>query len=111
MSKTGINPDGTVRQRADQLARSVYVRDEVPAGGGQLNPDWVEWLMGWPVGWSSLAPLPSIENWLTSYNWAEEPPNVPRVCGKVPDRVARLKAIGNGQVPQCVVLAWHLLAP
>jgi len=20
--------------------------------GGQLNPDWVEWLMGWPVGWT-----------------------------------------------------------
>ena len=22
--------------------------------GGQLNPDWVEWLMGFPVGWTSL---------------------------------------------------------
>lgn len=20
--------------------------------GGQLNPDWVEWLMGLPVGWT-----------------------------------------------------------
>ncbi len=20
--------------------------------GGQLNPDWVEWLMGWPIGWT-----------------------------------------------------------
>ena len=25
--------------------------------GGQLNPDWVEWLMGWPIGWSDLKPL------------------------------------------------------
>lgn len=25
--------------------------------GGQLNPDWVEYLMGWPVGWSSLGPM------------------------------------------------------
>ena len=25
--------------------------------GGQLNPDWVEWLMGWPVGWTDLKPL------------------------------------------------------
>ena len=25
--------------------------------GGQLNPDWVEWLMNWPVSWSSLTPL------------------------------------------------------
>ena len=22
--------------------------------GGQLNPDWVEWLMGFPVGWTNL---------------------------------------------------------
>jgi len=26
-------------------------------GGGQLNPEWVEWLMGWPVGWTDLKPL------------------------------------------------------
>lgn len=25
--------------------------------GGQLNPRWVEWLMGWPIGWTSLEPL------------------------------------------------------
>ena len=25
--------------------------------GGQLNPDWVEWLMGWPIGWTDLEPL------------------------------------------------------
>ena len=24
---------------------------------GQLNPDWVEWLMGWPIGWTALKPL------------------------------------------------------
>ena len=20
--------------------------------GGPLNPEWVEWLMGWPIGWT-----------------------------------------------------------
>ena len=25
--------------------------------GGQLNPPWVEWLMGWPIGWTDLKPL------------------------------------------------------
>jgi hypothetical protein len=25
--------------------------------GGQLNPEWVEWLMGWPIGWTALNPL------------------------------------------------------
>lgn len=23
----------------------------------RLNPDWVEWLMGWPIGWTDLKPL------------------------------------------------------
>ena len=26
-------------------------------GGGQLNPTWTEWLMGWPLGWTELKPL------------------------------------------------------
>jgi len=26
-------------------------------GCGQLNPPWVEWLMGWPIGWTGLKPL------------------------------------------------------
>jgi len=25
--------------------------------GGKLNPMWVEWLMGWPIGWTDLKPL------------------------------------------------------
>ena len=25
--------------------------------GGSLNPPWVEWLMGWPLGWTDLKPL------------------------------------------------------
>lgn len=25
--------------------------------GGQLNPAWVEWLMGWPIGWTGLGRL------------------------------------------------------
>jgi len=24
--------------------------------GGKLNPEWVEWLMGWPIEWSALKP-------------------------------------------------------
>jgi hypothetical protein len=30
---------------------------ESPESGGQLNPPWVEWLMGWPIGWTDLKPL------------------------------------------------------
>jgi hypothetical protein len=28
---------------------------------GQLNPDWVESLMGFPVGWTDIAGLPEEE--------------------------------------------------
>jgi len=33
---------------------SVNLQDQV---GGQLNPTWVEWLMGIPIGWTSLNEL------------------------------------------------------
>ena len=33
-------------------------RRSMSAGnGGKLNPNWVEWLMGWPIGWTGLEPL------------------------------------------------------
>jgi hypothetical protein len=54
MAKTGTNPDGSERKREDQLARQVYVEET----GGSLNPTWVEWLMGWPLRWTSLDPMP-----------------------------------------------------
>ena len=34
--------------------------------------------------------------------WMDEPEGIPRVMGKVPDRVHRLKALGNAVVPQVV---------
>lgn len=40
--------------------------------------------------------------------WATEP-NVDRVAHGVAFRVDRLKAIGNGQVPQCAAAAWLIL--
>lgn len=47
---------------ADRRARGQQVRLNTavsPQGGagGQLNPTWVEWLMGWPLGWTDLKPL------------------------------------------------------
>lgn len=43
--------------------------------GGYLNPEFVEWLMGWPIGWSALEPLAtdkchSAQHWHFSY-WLE----------------------------------------
>jgi len=37
--------------------------------GGQLNPNWVEWLMGWPIGWTDLGPLETdrFREWLEKH--------------------------------------------
>ena len=40
--------------------------------------------------------------------WGIEPPAI-RVDARLPNRVDRLKAIGNGQVPQCAAQAWRIL--
>jgi len=42
--------------------------------------------------------------------WWSTEPNVGRVAHGVAHRVDRLKAIGNGQVPQVAELAWRLLS-
>jgi hypothetical protein len=75
--------------------------------GGRLNPDWVELLMKWPKHWTSLNKTPDMNNWgNTGDDWEE---GTPRVTSNCPNRVARLKAIGNGQVPLCAATAFRLL--
>lgn len=164
--------------------------------GGPLNPTWVEWLMNFPLGWTSLEPLTNelFQDWkyrtesgttdvsdcgggpLRPLWWEEDPsetpyrpqsneqrarqhcpvvrglpwpgaqdspastlrdmrngvpaetveaqgsralpePSVPeregqtigRVAMGVQNRVARLKALGNAQVPAVAALAWRIL--
>ena len=38
-------------KRANGQPVRVRLADQI---GGQLNPSWVEWLMGWPIGWTAL---------------------------------------------------------
>jgi hypothetical protein len=66
-----INLAGAVMQWATPTARDYKLpgrsrleRTGSTAGdplshqaGGSLNPTWVEWLMGWPLGWTDLRPL------------------------------------------------------
>jgi len=77
---------------------------------GQLSPDWTEWLMGWPVGWTRMEPLADYDcrDWLLDPAEDVEDP-VARVGKGIADRNSRLKAIGNGQVPLCAAVAFKIL--
>jgi len=89
---------------AEKMWPTPTVQDS-PQVTGQLNPTWVEWLMGWPIGWLDLEPMDEMV-WLPF----DPEPNIPRVTTGEKDRVQKLKALGNGQVPQCLVAAWTILS-
>jgi hypothetical protein len=44
-------------QRRIEIGKQVSLSQSVSNTSGQLNPMWVEWLMGWPLGWTDLKPL------------------------------------------------------
>lgn len=40
--------------KASGKATDEEARSMVAGNGGALNPEWVEWLMGWKIGWTDL---------------------------------------------------------
>jgi hypothetical protein len=53
------HPGRIVRKEGQQDCLSMQVNREQEFDGlptGQLNPAWVEWLMGFPVGWTEVEP-------------------------------------------------------
>lgn len=112
----GSGQSGDLRDRLDYAIERGGTKSNTyaaPTVAGQLNPDWVEWLMGWPIGWTDLAPRT-----LKLIDWKTDPANLPidhpdytpRVATNIPNRAARIKCIGNGQVPQCAATAFLVLA-
>lgn len=110
---TGMSNGSGNCEKANKLHESGQISEEerksMRAGnGGQLNPDWVEWLMGWPIKWTALEPIE-----LDWRDWDIDPAEnneIPRVSQSITNRVPRLKAIGNGQVPAVAATAWKILS-
>ncbi len=109
---TGMSNGSGNCEKANKLHETGQISEEErksmrAENGGQLNPDWVEWLMGWPIGWTKTEPIE-----LDWRNWVVDPADtgeVPRVSQSINNRVHRLKAIGNGQVPLVAALAFTIL--
>lgn len=109
-------------EKADKLYKdgiiSVEERRSFRAGnGGKLNPDWEEWLMGWPIGWTSLKPLARelFDSWLATspIGWWSidhaDTGEIPRVTEENDARKNRIIAIGNGQVPASIKLFMEII--
>lgn len=111
-----IYPTPTVQDSANNGGPSQYERNSLPLNAaikarsdrGALSPDWVAWIMGWPIGWTDLAPLDALD-WRT---WDADPADtgeIPRITTHRTHRRQRLACLGNGQVPQCAAWAWAQL--
>lgn len=119
---TGLSNGSGNCEKSKQLLQDGVISEEEcrsfrAGNGGQLNPYWVEWLMGWPIGWTSLKPLRKKDflSWyktaLTTW-WDVDPADageIPRVTTENEHRKNRLICLGNGQVPACVVLSTSIL--
>ena len=106
--------DGDARNRGDLIAHAKDRPNSHHPGpreegrgeeqrAGALNPTWVEWLMGFPLGWTD----PRVSNDdLGWQDWSAEPEGVPRITAERELRRDRLTALGNALVP--VIPAWLL---
>jgi hypothetical protein len=71
-SRNRGNPEDECIQRRVAKGKTIELSMTV---SGQLNPTWVEWLMGWPLGWTDLNALEmdKFQSWLRLHGdfWIE----------------------------------------
>lgn len=53
----GSSPAALTRKSGKDRSNDRIDHAVMASDGGQLNPEWVEWLMGWPIGHTALEPL------------------------------------------------------
>ena len=63
-------PDPRRGRRLITVARQMDTPPGERVVGGKLNPPWVEWVMGFPMGWTGLEPLETVsfQQWLLAHS-------------------------------------------
>ena len=70
-------PTPTVNDSKNNNPPSQALRNTPPLNvvvGGSMNPMWVEWLMGWPIGWTDLhvSAMDRFRQWCASHGAASD---------------------------------------
>ena len=99
----------SVKEESTETARCGEVCDTVREGLEGANAVTCTCDGARQCGEVAPTPAPTVGGVPRASWWFTEP-DVGRVAHGVAARVDRLKAIGNGQVPQCAALAWRTLS-
>ncbi len=83
---------------SSNLSAQIIHQEKPLSEKAALNPDWVEWLMGFPQGWTAVSSGPA------------EPEDVPRITEDTKDRALRLKTLGNAVCPPQAYPIFHYIA-
>jgi DNA (cytosine-5)-methyltransferase 1 len=106
----GINDNTRIsleREKESKLRNSSWAQKMAYTGKKRLQRYWNEGVNDQSQGQQTIS-RGGVTDW--SGDWWETEPIVGRVADGVADRVDRLKAIGNGQVPLCAATAWRILS-
>lgn len=103
----------TPEERRAMSSHLTGGKDPDTANCGMLNPDWVEWLMGWPIWWTDVD-FRNADGGQCVMPWldlADDPaewptPLMQRITTRKTHRVHRIETLGNGQVPLCAAVAF-----
>lgn len=103
----------TPEERRAMSSHLTGGKDPDTANCGMLNPDWVEWLMGWPIWWTDVD-FRNADGGQCVMPWldlADDPADWPtplmqRITTRKTHRVHRIETLGNGQVPLCAAVAF-----
>jgi len=94
----GFRTGGAITTKQLSKVYGEELAKKMITNGLKTNPVLFEFMMGWPLNWTSLKPLKKII--IPKWNLHNLKKIKPRK--KVKNQKARIHAIGNGQVPLCV---------